>query len=126
MSAAVQPIAIEQGATFLMTLFIKDSTGAAIDLTGHTFRGKIREKVNDVAAIASFTFDVLDQMVTATKGKVNVSLSATVTAGITLPNQEQAKRKPTVMLYDIESEISGGTVYRWLQGEAEISPEVTK
>lgn len=124
MSAGVHNILIEQGATFQLSLTMRDETGTAINLTGQSFRGWIKESFTDVAAIATFTCTLLDQSDPATVGKVVISLSATITEG--LPAQGKGTvRTITKMVYDIESEDGDGVVIRWLQGEANISPEVT-
>ena len=122
MSAGNYDILVEQGATFLLTITIKDVTGVPVDLTGQTFRGKIKKSFADVAAQANFTCTLANQL--TDPGKVSISLSATDTAGIVL-NTQGTTRVLTTMAYDIESE-SAGVVKRWLQGLAKISPEVTK
>jgi hypothetical protein len=123
MSAGTYTMAIEQGSTFSVQLTINDSSGAPINLTGHVFRGQIRKTISDSTIQASFTFTILDQ-VTDT-GKVVVSLTAAQTTAISFPSQKTVERTDVEMSYDIESEISG-TVYRWLEGIASISPEVTR
>jgi hypothetical protein len=125
MSAGQFDIVIEQGATFDMTLTLKDSLEAAINLTDHTFRGKVRKTVSDDVVQAQFTFTKLAQS-GATMGQVRVTMSAVVTAAIEVPKQRTANRELYPMIYDIESEKSDGTVYRWLEGQANISPEVTR
>ncbi len=122
MSAGNYDILVEQGATFLLTITIKDTSGVPIDLTGQTFRGKIKKSFTDVTAQANFTFTLANQI--TNPGKVTVELSATDTAGIVLNTQGTA-RVLTTMAYDIESD-NAGVVKRWLQGLAKISPEVTK
>jgi hypothetical protein len=116
-------ITIYQGASFKITMTIRDSLGVRIDLTDHTFRGKIKPTFSS-AAVANFSFNVYDQTVPETMGMVDITLTATQTAAI--PAQGQGiDRKLTSMVYDVESETSLGEVTRWLQGIAKISPEVT-
>jgi hypothetical protein len=125
MSAGTYDILIEQGATFSVVLSLKDENFVALDLTGLTFRGYIKKSFTDVNAAAQFSFNILNQTDPETKGKVEVSLSATQTAAIAT-SASGTSRVITVMVYDIESETPSGTVVRWLQGEAKVSPEVTK
>lgn len=125
MAAGVHDILVEQGATFSMVLVLKDENRNALDLTGLAFRGKIKKAFTDTTSQADFVFNILDQSNTATKGRVEVSLSATQTAAISAPTKG-ASRTLTVMIYDIESQSPTGEVIRWLQGDASISPEVTK
>lgn len=123
MSAGNYDILVEQGATFLLTITIKDTSGVPINLTGQTFRGKIKKSFSDVTAQANFVCTLANQL--TDPGKVTISLSAVDTAAIVLNTQGTA-RVLTVMAYDIESQDSSGIVKRWLQGLAKISPEVTK
>ena len=124
MAAGNYDITIEQGATFKITLTIKDELGVVIDLTGLTFRGKIKKSFADTDAQANFDFNVLDQTDPLTKGMVEVILPADQTEAIPAPAKGNM-RTLTKMVYDIESENIGGDVVRWLQGSALISPEVT-
>ena len=117
-------ITILQGATFSLGITIKDSTGMAIDLTGHVFRGQVRRTVSSSEIETSFSFVIQNQI--TNKGKVTCLISATDTAAITVTPSTGADRKITKMCYDIESEDTSGTVTRWLEGVAEISPEATR
>jgi len=124
MSAGVHNILIEQGATFQLTLTMRDETGTPINLTGQTFQGWLKQSFTEVAAIAEFDFSLQDQSDPLTVGKVVVSLDAITTAA--LPAQGKGTvRTLTKMVYDIESYDGDGYIVRWLQGEASISPEVT-
>lgn len=123
MSAGTYTMTIEQGSSFSMQLTINDSLDAPIDLTGHVFRGQIRKTISDTVIQASFTFTLLDQITDT--GKVSVTLTDAETAAIAVPAQRTVLRTTVAMSYDIESEIAG-VVYRWLEGTANISPEVTR
>lgn len=125
MAAGNYDILIEQGATFEITLTLKDYNSIPINLDGLTFRGKLKKTFADVAAVANFTFTVLNQSIPDNVGKVTVSLSAITTAALET-SANGTLRTLTTMVYDIESENATGFVTRWLQGEAKISPEVTK
>jgi hypothetical protein len=125
MAAGTYDILIEQGATFSIILSLKDENFVAIDLTGLTFRGYVKKAFTDVTTEAQFTFQILDQTEDETKGKVKVSLTPAQTAAMTT-NATGTNRTITTMVYDIESQSIAGEVTRWLQGEAKISPEVTK
>jgi hypothetical protein len=125
MAAGNYDILIEQGATFEILLTLKDVNAIAINLTNHTFRGKLKKAFTDLTATANFTFTVLDQTVVDNVGKVTVSLTATQTAALET-SAKGTTRSLTTLVYDIESEDIEGFVVRWLQGEAKVSPEVTK
>ena len=125
MSAANYDILIEQGATFKMTLTLKDVNATPINLQGLTFRGKVKKDFSDVVEKANFTFTVLDQSVVDNLGKVEVTISATQTAALVAVGKGTS-RTLNNFVYDIESEDLSGFVVRWLQGLAKVSPEVTK
>lgn len=125
MSAAEQDILIEQGASFSMFMTVRDESFVPIDITDYEFRGKIKKDFSDPSAQAEFDFVILDQTQEATKGKVEIKLSAAQTSAIET-NSKGVSRTIVKMVYDIESESPGGFVTRWLQGTAKVSPEVTK
>lgn len=112
MSALIQDITIEQGATFQREYTVTDSRGAGLsDFTSYTSRGTLRD--NSGTLVLSFT-------VTITGPKtVLVSLTAAQTAA--LPASTSYTHK-----YDIEVQSPSGVVYRIAQGRAEISAEQTK
>lgn len=126
MPAAKHNITVEQGATFIRTITIKDSASEPIDITGWTLRGKIRESQSAETAIATFVTEILDQTDEDTIGQATFSLSAAVTAAI--PEAEFTKPflKTTKLLYDLEIEKPSGEVIRLLQGDVTFVPEMTK
>jgi len=117
-------ISVQQGATFKMILTIKDPDENPIDLSGYLFRGQVRQTYSSEEIEAEFSFTVLPQE-DATLGQVECVITAEESAGITVPGACNSTRKSVKMIYDIESQIAD-EVTRWLQGTAEISPEVTK
>jgi hypothetical protein len=123
--AANHNFEISQGSNFSVLLTIKDSLGDAIDLTGHVFTGQIRKTVSDTQIQASFSFELLDQSVLLTKGKVRVYLLASDSSGIDLGNQNSIRKTIVEMPYDIQSSLSGN-VTRWIEGLVRISPEITR
>ncbi len=117
-------ISVQQGATFKMMLTIKDDNEDPIDLSGYVFRGQIRKTYSSEVVEAEFEFELQPQE-DATLGQVLCTITAEETAGIDVPGACQNGRKIAKMIYDIESQV-GDEVTRWLQGQALISPEVTK
>ena len=124
MIAAELTIDIEQGATFEKILTIKNTLSAAVDITGYTFAGQLRKTFETASPIATFTFDLQDQ-VTDT-GKVKWSLSDTDTSAITVDPVTNYKKRYTEYVYDIEMTKPDGTVVRLLEGIARVYPEVTR
>lgn len=112
MPAAIYNITIEKGATFARTLYIKDAAGVAVDITGETYRGAIRDSYTAVSKI-DFTCTVTN----AALGEVTVVMAATTTATINFADNKG--------VYDIERAKVDTTVDRILQGSVKISPEAT-
>lgn len=124
MAAAKLDIVVEQGATFLRTVTIKDSAGVEIDITGWTLRGQIRESQSAAAALATFTCALLNQ--TTDTGKATFQLSAATTAAMQQASYAKPTLKSSFYLYDLEVEKPGGEVIRLLQGAVTFVPEITK
>lgn len=107
----------DQGASFLRSLTIKDSSNVAINLTSYTLRGQARKKYADEAAAFSFVFTIKDQG--TNPGEVDMTLAPSVTSALSI-------KEPTEYLYDVELVSAGGEVTRLFQGTITLSPEVTK
>ena len=122
MAAGTLNFTIEQGATFKRLLTFYDADNALMDLTGTSFRGKIAAEAGG-AILATFTCTVLNQI--TNPGQVTIELSATDTSAIPTPDQQDGKKVYANYLYDIERVNLDSTVDRVLQGNANISPEVT-
>jgi len=105
---------IEQGATFnlLMTWRIDN---VAVNLTGYTARLQARIDVDETETILSLTTGA---GITLGGAAGTISLDQTATQTALLPKGEY--------VYDLELQSSGGIVTRLLQGELNISAEVTR
>ena len=105
---------IEQGATFnlLMTWKIDN---IAVNLSGYTARLQARIDVDETDTILSLTTGSGITLGGAA-GTITLNQSATQTA--VLPKGEY--------VYDLELQSGGGVVTRLLQGELNISAEVTR
>jgi hypothetical protein len=113
MAAATHNITIEQGATFLRTLTLKNSDDTPFDLTGYTARGQIRRNHRSGNVAASFTCTITDP----TAGEIQIKLTAATTADLPIYDH----------VYDIEIELTAAsTVSRILEGTVTVSPEVTR
>ena len=126
MAAAKQDIYIEQGATCPVSFRLKKN-GNAIDLTGWTFKGRVRKSPEENAVEAAFDFVVRDQEVPADLGIVDGEITPENTAAIhVLKSNVPGAREITKMIYDIYAVSPSGRSYRILEGAANVSPEVTK
>lgn len=123
MSAGNLDILIEQGASFELQMTLKDETGTPIDLTGHVFKGQVRKTYSDSTVLAEMSFVLADQG--TDPGKVTASLTDTQTSALPVDAADGPDRPNFKYIYDIESGLAGKR-YRWIQGAANISPEVTK
>lgn len=123
MSAGKYTLQIEQGATLNLKTVFQDGDGLPIDLTGWTFRGQIRKKHSEATSIVSLT---LETNAPATDGVLWVRLTDVQTAAIPVDAAATYRREPTRYTYDIEGVRSDGAVLRLMEGDAEISPEVTR
>ena len=105
---------IEQGATFnlLMTWRIDN---VAVNLTGYIARLQARIDVDETDTILSLTTGA---GITLGGAAGTISLDQTATQTAVLPKGEY--------VYDLELQSSGGVVTRLLQGELNISAEVTR
>lgn len=113
MVAGKYNIIIEQGATYELTVTIKQPNRIPMDLTGYIGRSQIRKSFDSATITASFVITFFEPR---TDGKVMLSLTNVATSGIPTDNY----------VYDFEVESPDGKVFRILQGEVSISPEVTK
>ena len=112
MSAGTYNLTIDQGSDFALDLVIKQS-GSALDLTNYTGRAQLRTSVDASSASASFTVTNTNASGGALKMELQAATSSSLTAG--------------QYVYDLEIYTSGdSTVKRILQGDATITPEITR
>jgi len=116
MAAATYNFVIEQGTTLTKTLIWKDSTGAAINLTGYTARMQVRQSVTSSVVLLELTTTAGTITITPLTGTIVLSFPAATTAAITWRHGK----------YDLEMVASNGVVTRLIEGQIDISPEVTR
>ncbi len=122
MAAGVLDLSLEQGSTFLRKMTITDTNTDPVDLTGDTFRGKVKKYVGG-SVVATFTCVILDQITNT--GEVTFGLSAAETAALPTTEGNDANRTSSEFIYDIERVLASGAVERVLQGKITLSHEVT-
>lgn len=116
MAAGNYDFYIEQGATFYQQIVWKDSAGDPIDLTGYTARMQLRKTVKATDVILSLTTENGRITLGGAEGTITLEVDAEDTADLT----------EFCGVYDLEVEASDGTVTRLLQGQIEVSREVTR
>ena len=117
MSAAKRNIKIEKGATFQMNLTWKDGEGVPVNLTGYTARMQVRKNVNATDTLLNMTTENGSIALGGALGTISITGSATNTSAI--PDTIKTG------VYDLEL-VNGSVVKRLIEGNVEISPEVTK
>ena len=125
MPAGKYNLLIEQGATFELELQYKDSNGVVVDLTGYSGRLQIRPSIGSPTAYlclsstlnadgTGLNFSGSNGTTPPTSGSIGVYISATTSSMLTF----------NTGVYDLEI-ASGSFVTRLLQGNVQLSKEVT-
>ena len=125
MPAGRYNLLIEQGATFEIELQYKDSNGVVVDLTGYSGRLQIRPSIGSPTAYlclssslnadgTGLNFSGSNGSTPPTSGSIGVYISAATSSMLTF----------NTGVYDLEI-ASGSFVSRLLQGNVQLSKEVT-
>lgn len=116
MAAATYNFQIEQGATLLKPIVWKDSTGAAVNLTGYTARMQVRQNASAEEVLLELSTANSKISITPLTGTITMIFSAATTAAI---DWKRGK-------YDLELISPDGTVTRLIEGEITVSREITR
>lgn len=116
MPAGEYDIRVEQGATFQRTITWSDSVGNPIDLTGYTARLQMRNNLNDPTPFLDLTTENGGITLGGAQGTVTLLATDEQTSAI------DSKKG----VYDLEIELSDGSVVRLLAGKVTVSYEVTR
>lgn len=106
--------ACEQGSTFQGSVYVKGPQEEPTDLTGYTFKMQVRE----TAASSTVLLEISSSQygtITASSGKISWTVPATITAAIAAG----------LYYYDLEL-VLGSTVKRIIEGQFQVSAEVTR
>jgi hypothetical protein len=125
MPAGRYNLLIEQGATFEVELQYKDSNGVVVDLTGYSGRLQIRPSIGSPTAYlclssslqpdgTGLNFSGSNGSTPPTSGSIGLYISAATSSLLTF----------NTGVYDLEI-ASGSFVTRLLQGNVQLSKEVT-
>lgn len=123
MPAGLLNLDIEQGATFSRTITVTDAAGDEIDVSDWEFSGQIRRRHDAEEVLAAFTFEIQNQV--TNKGEVKITIPASETSAIPAEASVDFRRNPSRYVYDIEAD-TGTETLRLLEGNAIVSPEVTR
>ena len=112
MSAGTYNLTIDQGSDFALDLVIKEG-GSALNLANYSGRAQLRTSVTASSASASFTVTVTN----AANGALKMQLPAATSSGISAGQY----------VYDLEIYTANDSIVkRIMQGDATITPEVTR
>jgi len=109
--AAVSNLYIDQGADFSTTVSLTDSNGEILSLTGYSAVGQIRKTFGSSTVSATFA-----TVLTAATGQITLTLTDSVTAAL-----ESGR-----YVYDILITDSSGDKTRILEGQATVTPSVSR
>lgn len=117
----------KQGTTWELFLTLKHPDGSPLNLTGYILRGQFRASYSAVEKT-----DIACSIVSASEGKVSISVAAILTADIAAYKDSvditklKSYKGTGVYVYDIEMVDIAGKVSRILEGKLYVDPEVTK
>ena len=109
--AIIANIYIDQGTDFSITVDVTDSAGEILELSGYTATAQMRRTYTSSTVAATF-----DTSIAELAGQVTISLTDTVTAGL------EGGR----YVYDLNIESSAGQKTRVIEGQAIVTPGVTR
>jgi hypothetical protein len=117
MSAAIQNVTIEQGATYQLLVTWQDPTGAPIDLTGYRIKSQFKIINTGIIVITADTAVTTAGVTINTPdstGVIDIQVSASITTTLT-----------GMGVYDLIAEAPSGVIDRLLQGTWSVSNAVT-
>lgn len=109
--AIIANLYIDQGTDFSITVDVTDTAGDILNLDGYTATAQIRKTYSSSSVSASFSTSI-----SAIAGQVTLSLTDTQTTALTAGRY----------VYDLNITSSGGTTTRVIEGQAIITPGVTR
>ena len=109
--AIIANLYIDQGTDYTITVDVTDSAGDVLDLTGYTATAQVRKTYTSSSLSATFTTSI-----NASAGQVTISLTDTQTSAL------QAGR----YVYDLNIESGGVVKTRFIEGQAVVTPGVTR
>jgi len=109
--AIIANIFIDQGTDFSITVDVTDSTGDALNMSGYTASAQIRKTYSSSTASATFGTSISEAT-----GQVTLTLDDTQTTAL-----ESGR-----YVYDMNITSSGGQTTRVVEGQAVVTPGVTR
>jgi len=109
--AIIANIFIDQGTDFSITVDVTDTSGGALNMSGYSAAAQIRKTYGSSTVSSSFTTSIAE-----ISGQVTLSLTDTQTTAL-----ESGR-----YVYDLNVTSSGGQTTRVVEGQAIVTPGVTR
>lgn len=109
--AIIANIFIDQGTDFSITVDVTDTSGGALNMSGYSAAAQIRKTYGSSTVSSSFTTSIAEA-----SGQVTLSLTDTQTTAL-----ESGR-----YVYDLNVTSSGGQTTRVVEGQAIVTPGVTR
>lgn len=109
--AIIANIFIDQGTDFSITVDVTDTSGGALNMSGYSAAAQIRKTYGSSTVSSSFTTSIAEST-----GQVTLSLTDTQTTAL-----ESGR-----YVYDLNVTSSGGQTTRVVEGQAIVTPGVTR
>lgn len=109
--AIIANIFIDQGTDFSITVDVTDTSGGALNMSGYSAAAQIRKTYGSSTVSSSFTTSIAE-----VSGQVTLSLTDTQTTAL-----ESGR-----YVYDLNVTSSGGQTTRVVEGQAIVTPGVTR
>lgn len=109
--AIIANLFIDQGTDFSITVDVTDSAGDILDLSNYTASAQIRKTYGSSSVSATFSTTISEL-----SGQVTLSLNDTQTTGL-----ESGR-----YVYDLNITSEGGQTTRVIEGQAIVTPGVTR
>ena len=114
--AVAYNVVIDQGADWFLDVNYDNPNGTPVNLTGYTAALQLRSLPTDPVSVLSLTTGA-GITITGATGLVSIHATATQTRAI----------DEGIYYYDLEiTAPTGGVVTRLIQGQADVTPEVTR
>ncbi|MCY1167578.1 hypothetical protein D9M73_75460 [compost metagenome] len=107
---------LNQGSAISVPFLYTDPAGAIVDLTGYTARMQVRAGIGSAVVLLELTTENGGLVIDGAAGKLTMVITEALAEGFTWRRG----------VYDIELVPASGEGFRFVQGEIEISPEVTR
>lgn len=109
--AIIANLYIDQGTDYSITVDVTDSAGDILNLSGYTASAQIRKTYSSSTVSETFSTSIAEAT-----GQVTLSLTDTQTSGLSSGRY----------VYDLNITSSGGNTSRVIEGQAIVTPGVTR